>query len=268
MINVISILFLLSSFNIESSTLRNISYNLESFNVIYKYYSIELTCSDCKSIEGLDLIKISTINNYFKNRPSLVSSSFIVKQNKDYNISMTSDHVCKSLFSVDVEKKDKKEIYSLIEKNISNKDFKFYRIVSEIFIESRLKKRTKVLKVIKSDSDNDICTFLTKNITGYPVSLEKKKSLIGGDFLYSITSMFGIRADNGFLIYTGTYAGLYEKRSFLSTLYSKPGSSGSPVFNKDGNLVGVIHTTFNKINNISISTNLKHVKNLIINSNF
>ena len=268
MLIIIKILLLLSSFNLENNILKNISYNLESFNIIYKFYSIELTCSECKDIDELDIIKINTINDYFKKNPSLVSSSFIAKQNKSHNILMTSDHVCKSLFSIDVEKKEKKQIYSLIEKNIKNKSFKFYKVNADIFVENKSKQRARVIRVIKSDHKNDICTFLTKNKYGHPVNIEKSDTLIVGDLLYTITSMFGIRSDDGFLIYTGIYSGSYESDSFLSTLYSRPGSSGSPVFNVKGNLVGVVHTTFNKINNITISTKLDHVIKLINGSNF
>lgn len=263
------ILILLLNVGFKNYKLENIEDNLNSFNMIYKYYNVDLYCDECINTDDIDLLSVNTVNYYFQTNPMLVSSSFIVKKNKKYSILMTSNHVCKSIFDEEKEKREVDSIKKLITISSSKIKEQYIKVTPRIFIENNKKKRTAIIKKIYSNEESDICTFLSKNVGGSTVSLQKENdNPTSGDLIYNISGMLGIRSNDSFLIFTGIYSGLYEKYSFLSTVFSKPGSSGSPVFNSKGYLIGVIHTTYSKVNNISISTSLESVKKAIKYSDF
>ena len=51
--------------------------------------------------------------------------------------------------------------------------------------------------------------------------------------------------------------------AFQTTIPVQPGNSGGPVFNSDGQLIGVINATFKEADNVSYAIKLNYIKNLI-----
>jgi S1-C subfamily serine protease len=51
--------------------------------------------------------------------------------------------------------------------------------------------------------------------------------------------------------------------SFQTTIPVQPGNSGGPVFNNDGQLIGVINATFKEADNVSYAIKLNYIRNLI-----
>jgi hypothetical protein len=244
--------------------LKKIEYNNNTFSMIKKYYYIEKNCEFCSSMSESFSFTIERINIFLKNNPSTVASSFILKKESDLNYHLTSNHVCESLY--DKEDEEKEKIYI---DNILSSSFLFYEVYksnfsikSKIVLEDLNRKEHKFLKIIKRKDKEDVCIFNTEGSWGKTVILSEKEP-VSGEFLYNITGILGIRPEENFIIFIGIYAGSKNNHTFLSTVYAKPGSSGSPIFNVNGKLVGAIHTTFEGIKNISMATKLSVIKNVL-----
>lgn len=84
-------------------------------------------------------------------------------------------------------------------------------------------------------------------------------------------SVFNVSAPNGFfnpgaaLIFTGNYSGgVYDR--YLFTVPTKPGSSGSPIFNKKGKLIAITISTpmISETSSVGIVKNTVVVENLCL----
>jgi len=244
--------------------LKKVEYNNNTFSMIKKYYYIEKNCEFCSSMTESFSFTIERINIFLKNNPSSIASSFILKKESDLNYHLTSNHVCESLYDKETEEKEKVYIDSML-----SKSFLFYEVYkssfiikSKIVLEDLNKKEHKFLKIKKRKEIEDVCIFNSEGSWGKTVILSEKEPL-PGDFLYNITGILGLRPEKNFIIFIGIYAGSKNNHTFLSTVYAKPGSSGSPVFNVNGKLVGAIHTTFEGIKNVSMSTKISVIKNIL-----
>ena len=51
--------------------------------------------------------------------------------------------------------------------------------------------------------------------------------------------------------------------TFQTTIPVQPGNSGGPVFNDNGQLIGIINATFKEADNVSYAIKLNYIKNLI-----
>ena len=244
--------------------LSNIEYNNKTFSLVKKYYYIEDTCEFCPKVTDNYSYTIEKVNDFLKSNPSTIASSFIVKKQNSLNYHITSEHVCRSLFDSESEIKEKKYISDIL-----SRTFLFYEVYKSNFII-----KTKVVledidnnehtfvSVVKTKREEDICIFNTADNWGEKVIFSEKPPKIG-DVLYNITGILGVRSKNGFVIFTGIYFGEKNNHTFLSSIYAKPGSSGSPVFNLKGKLVGAIHTTYEGLKNISMSTKLKEIQKIL-----
>jgi V8-like Glu-specific endopeptidase len=62
------------------------------------------------------------------------------------------------------------------------------------------------------------------------------------------------------LIFKGQFSGYHNKGYSIYTIPTKPGSSGSPIINKDNKLVGVIFAGYPMIENVGLSSPLVAIK--------
>jgi S1-C subfamily serine protease len=51
--------------------------------------------------------------------------------------------------------------------------------------------------------------------------------------------------------------------TFQTTIPVQPGNSGGPVFNENGQLIGLINATFKEADNVSYAIKLNYIRNLI-----
>ena len=83
-----------------------------------------------------------------------------------------------------------------------------------------------------------------------------------GDKAYNVAAPVGIMYENVVPLIDGYYMGIRGK----SSLYSIPatgGSSGSPVFNEGGNLIGMIHSVNVAFPMVSVSPTQKELKKFL-----
>ena len=110
---------------------------------------------------------------------------------------------------------------------------------------------------VKIDDQNDICImYSTAQTLDAPALKMANKKPTYGQEIFSIASPGGL-AENGMVpIFEGRFLGELENRAF----YSVPvmgGSSGAPLLNRDGHVVGVTHSVYAFFHHVSVSSTFK-----------
>lgn len=113
--------------------------------------------------------------------------------------------------------------------------------------------------------NDDLCLLITNGIVdGKSVKIAKNAPEIG-DHTYNIAAPMGIHAPNMSLMFDGYYQGDIQipLEPYPLSVYSiagMGGSSGSPIFNDDWELVGIISLGMPKFQHIMISVEHSRVK--------
>ena len=87
-----------------------------------------------------------------------------------------------------------------------------------------------------------------------------------GERVYNLTAPLGIFNPEMVITFEGLFAGYNEKGYALYSLPTKPGSSGSPVFNSAGEVIGMIFAGFTRIENIAITSPQSALRGFIKNN--
>jgi len=125
--------------------------------------------------------------------------------------------------------------------------------------------------IVKTDEDNDLCLLEIESEYGYKVEnlkvADKKPEL--GETLYSISAPLGISSKYTRLHFHGAWAGCDDALTGLPFCYftipAAPGSSGSGVFNRQGELVSIISIAMSGFDEISGGPRQYFIKELIKN---
>jgi len=120
--------------------------------------------------------------------------------------------------------------------------------------------------IVKMDKEKDLCLLKPTTVFTHPVPLSKNSPKLG-DIVYSISAPYGIVGSDLALIFRGFYSGkdtLDDDREVrFYTVPARPGSSGGPVFNKNWELIGIIHTAFSTIENVGIGAGLEDIRTFL-----
>ena len=120
------------------------------------------------------------------------------------------------------------------------------------FFAISLKGDKKPVKVVKQRMDHDICILWVKNLFLKPIKISPSEPE-PGDLVLNIAAPLGVFARDMVPIFKGFYNGT---DMFDRDVYSLPaygGSSGSPILNEKGELIGMVHSTLANFNNIAVS---------------
>ena len=107
------------------------------------------------------------------------------------------------------------------------------------------------VKIVAQDPENDICLLWVADCHKQALAISPK-SPEPGDRAYNIAAPLGIFAKNMIPLQEGLYDGEHKNRAFYS-IPAIGGSSGSPILNHKGELIGMIHSTYTNFNHLSIS---------------
>jgi S1-C subfamily serine protease len=80
-----------------------------------------------------------------------------------------------------------------------------------------------------------------------------------GEKVYNMAAPQGVFTANMFPLFGGYYAG-YDMDFDLYTIPATQGSSGSPILNSDGHLIGVLTMSFTGFHNMSLSPHYSRIK--------
>jgi S1-C subfamily serine protease len=112
------------------------------------------------------------------------------------------------------------------------------------------------IEMVDSQSEHDICLVLIKEKFLPPVPVSQQSPRVG-ERVYNLAAPLGIFSEGMVPTFEGFYSGNARPGVSLYTIPVQGGSSGSPIFNDRFQLIGVVHSKFGGIENISLSVSFQ-----------
>ena len=110
---------------------------------------------------------------------------------------------------------------------------------------------------VKINHQNDICLMSVQNIDAPFLKISNKKPVYG-EKIYTVASPGGL-AENGMVpTFEGRFLGINDGRAYYS-VPAMGGSSGSPLINSKGEVVGVTHSVYAYFHHVTVSTSFEEL---------
>tara|TARA_B100000214_G_scaffold351423_1_gene305817 strand:- start:206 stop:1018 length:813 start_codon:yes stop_codon:yes gene_type:complete len=107
----------------------------------------------------------------------------------------------------------------------------------------------------------DLCLLQVSNVLMNPPVLElAKKEPKRGETVTNMAAPHGLFWPGTVLVFKGQFSGYHDKGYSVYTIPTKPGSSGSPILNKENKLIGVIFAGYSMMENIGLSSPLVAIR--------
>lgn len=116
-------------------------------------------------------------------------------------------------------------------------------------------------KVYRLDRANDMCLLVTQRLGHRPIDISRAPPVYGEKY-YNLAGPAGIAGKTFVPVLEGRYSG-FNQYSMLFTIPAQGGSSGSPIFDKDGKLVGMIMSVHRKFPMVSFSPHFHAIHDLL-----
>ena len=116
---------------------------------------------------------------------------------------------------------------------------------------------------VKISHKNDICLMSVENIDAPYLKMSNKKPVYGQK-VYTIASPGGLAKDGMVPTFEGRFLGITDNKAY----YSVPaigGSSGSPLINKKGEVIGVTHSVYAYFHHVTVSTTFEELWKFLSN---
>jgi S1-C subfamily serine protease len=118
-----------------------------------------------------------------------------------------------------------------------------------------------VAQVDRVDDLADLCLLTTEKMVGPPVALATRKPS-RGERLYNLAAPRGIFSPGLILTFDGFMIGQTDDE-VVYTMPSEPGSSGSPIVNSKGELVGIVCRTSTEMSGITMGPRFSDVMSFL-----
>tara|TARA_Y100000310_G_scaffold171799_1_gene171970 strand:+ start:88 stop:789 length:702 start_codon:yes stop_codon:yes gene_type:complete len=120
------------------------------------------------------------------------------------------------------------------------------------------------LITLSANTSADLCLLFAEGLLGSAALKLASAAPRPGEKVYNMAAPQGIFTVNMFPLFEGYYAG--HDRSFdLYTIPATQGSSGSPILNSDGHLIGVVTMSFTGFQSMSLSPPFNRIKAFLSN---
>jgi len=134
-------------------------------------------------------------------------------------------------------------------------------IVKQVFEVLTLDMRRFSVKVLEMDNPSDVCLLWVTGLDLEEIVMAEQEPE-HGDIVYNVAAPMGIFSRNVVPVFSGYFSGKRDGLAFYS-IPAIGGSSGSPVFNRDGELIGLIHSAFVGFPNLSLSPTYANLKRFL-----
>ena len=116
-------------------------------------------------------------------------------------------------------------------------------------------------EVVMINKRFDLCLLQVSNVITNPPVLElADKEPKRGETVTNMAAPHGLFWSGTVLIFKGQFSGYHDRGYSVYTIPTKPGSSGSPIINKDRKLIGVIFAGYRTIENVALSSPLVAIR--------
>jgi len=225
----------------------------ESFGLVVvkiKMSPFECTLSNKSGEKPCDVEEIGADTKIVTSVGSSIVVSHSKKQDKTYVL--TAAHVCEVESQVETFPFETKgNQYQIKVKN---------EVVSIEIIDYNGSKRSASL--YRLDKPNDLCVVYTKDKWGHPFRVSSSMPSIG-EKVFNVSSPHKIWSPGMVLMLDGYYSGKATNSFHHYTIPAKPGSSGSPVFNCEGEIVGMIQRATIGFENLALSTSVEAIREIV-----
>jgi S1-C subfamily serine protease len=110
---------------------------------------------------------------------------------------------------------------------------------------------------VKINHRNDICLMAVDDIEAPYLKISNKKPVYG-EKIYTIASPGGLARDGMVPTFEGRFLGITDNRAYYN-VPAMGGSSGSPLVNKKGEVVGVTHSVYAYFHHVTVSTTFEEL---------
>ena len=179
---------------------------------------------------------------------TLVSSGsgFVVKNDQDGSYIMTAGHVC-----------DDSDVIKMFQRP-------GVTILKHQFVVIDIDGKRYNAKAIKFTMCEDVCIAYTPELHRPPVKIALSEPQPGDEVL-NLAAPLGVFDNNMIPILHGHYSGVAYEGKAIYTIPAIGGSSGSPVFNRRGEVIGMIHSVHYRFQFLAISPTHKEISDYILN---
>ena len=120
-------------------------------------------------------------------------------------------------------------------------------------------------KTISVNKKLDACTVFVWGLFKKPLVVSSKKPKIGAK-AYNMAAPAGFFQKNLVPLFEGRYVGKWSKYASVYTIPAIGGSSGSPVINSKGELIGMIYARHNRFHHIVLSPDYKRLRKFLFSA--
>jgi hypothetical protein len=246
-------------------------------------------CSSCVSVSQLfgegnlfrekrrSFIKINTLTNIsiirtssttpdkviedYRIELSSSASGVIVGHYNDITLVATSAHVCSMRFG--------RQLNHFVPE-YKDGDPNWHFMERPFFVLRDLNGKKSIGVVVKLDYQSDLCMMISRKISMPPISISKHEPMIGEKY-YNIAAPKGIWAPKVVPLLEGRFLGNVKspftgEHSYMFSIPASGGSSGSPIINVYGSMVGLLHSAYGSFDHISMAATNTQLEKLLSSS--
>jgi hypothetical protein len=211
---------------------------------------IKITPIACRYIEsksGKNEIKSCDISKLMPKMLNTYGSGIVVKHVINATYVLTAAHVC-SHKSYDI-------------KTVGHKKIKV-SVIPTSYVRDVYGRQYNT-SVFALDAKNDLCILKVNTLFGTVAKIAEKMPKAPA-LVFTYAAPFAINHPGMVLLYSGYTGGEHfqselERTVYFHTLVARPGSSGAGILDKNGHIVGVIHTAVTNLQDLAISASLESI---------
>ena len=116
---------------------------------------------------------------------------------------------------------------------------------------------------LKFSEAPDVCLVGSLTVDSTPAKISNNMPELG-ERVYNVAAPRGIFFKGVALVFDGFYSGTDWEDDAYYTTPTQPGSSGSPIFNRQGELVGLVYATHTELESVAYTVSLDAIRDFLL----